>query len=680
MSYRVGVDIGGSFTDFCVLEENTNKLFTLKVLSTPLTPGQEVVNGVRELERRFDIRPRDISYFTHGTTVGINAVIQRKGINLWLFTTEGFSDVLELARLKMPDPYDIFSKRPDPLVPRDRVLGIRERILSDGSVDLPLDRADLEAAVRAARKGGAEGIVVSFLHAYRNPAHELEACSIIAEIAPDIAVSSASDVWPAVREYERTITALVAGYVQPRVSHYLGSLQAALADLGVPAEAFITTSNGGVMRAEIGKKRCAQMLLSGTASGVIGASYFATVCGKNNIMSFDVGGTSVDVAFIIGGKTQFGTGELVGEFPIYIPTVSVTSVGEGGGSIARVDRQGVLKVGPESAGSTPGPACYGKGGTHPTITDAFVVCGYIGHADLGYSAITVDVAKARAAVADVASELGLSIEAAAEAIIEVATSGTFVETTKLISRYGIDPGDFSLLAFGGAGPMLACFLARELGMKEVIVPLTPGVLSAFGGLVADIKNDFIRTVYFDLTPAALPKMKSIYEDLKDQATTWLRDEQNYKGSASLIYSADMRYQGQSHEIEVPLEERWIREADADKITAAFHGEHERIYGFADRAASAQVINLRFIIVGATPKPDMVSTLPTDAPAKPLREIRIFLNGRYQQAPLYAREDLLAGHHFTGPAIVIQADTTTCIPDGFSASVDTFGNLSIRPSH
>jgi N-methylhydantoinase A len=533
--------------------------------------------------------------------------------------------------------------------------------------------------VRTARDGGAEGIVVSFLHAYRNPAHELEACRIISEIAPEIAVSSASDVWPAVREYERTITALVAGYVQPRVSHYLGSLQNALKDLGVPAEAFITTSNGGVMRAELGKRRCAQMLLSGTASGVIGASYFATVCGKNNVMSFDVGGTSVDVAFIIGGKTQFGTGELVGEFPIYIPTVSVTSVGEGGGSIARVDRQGVLKVGPESAGSTPGPACYGKGGMRPTITDAFAVCGYIGQADLGYNAIQVDVQKARAAIADIASELRLSIEEAAEAIIEVATSGTFVETTKLVSRYGVDPGDFSLVAFGGAGPMMACFLAREMGMKEVVVPLTPGVLSAFGGLVADIKNDFIRTVYFDLNPAALPEMKSIFADLREQATTWLREEQAYKGAASLIYSADMRYQGQSYEIEVPLQESWIEEQNWEKIVAAFHEEHERIYGFSDPAAAAQVINLRFIIVGGTPKPDIAAAELTDTVAKPLREVTIFLGGKHRQAPLYAREDLLAGQTFEGPAIVMQADTTTCIPDGFTANVDAFGNLSIRPA-
>ncbi|MBN9552790.1 MAG: hydantoinase/oxoprolinase family protein [Alphaproteobacteria bacterium] len=680
MSYRVGVDIGGSFTDFCVLEEETRRLISLKVLSTPFAPGQEVVDGIRELERRFGIRPADISYFTHGTTVGINSVIQRKGIDLWLFATEFFCDVLEMARLKMPDPYDIFSRRPAPLVPRHKVLGIRERMLADGTVDVPLDRESLAAAVETAQRAGAEGIVVSFLHAYRNPAHEREAIELITELAPEIAVSSATEVWPAVREYERTMTALVAGYVQPRVSHYLSSLQRALSEIGVPAEAFITTSNGGVMRAELGKKRCAQMLLSGTASGVIGASYVAAMCGRKNVMSFDVGGTSVDVAFIIDGKAQYGTGELVGEFPIFIPTVSVTSVGEGGGSIARLDRQGVLKVGPESAGSTPGPACYGKGGTQPTITDAFAVCGHIGQADLGYNAIKVDVDKARQALATIASALGLGVEQTAEAVIEVATSGTYVEVAKLVSRYGLDPADFSLVAFGGAGPMLACFLARELGIKEVVVPPTPGVLSAFGGLVADIKSDFIRTVYLDMEPTVLDRLKESYDKLKVKATDWLTNEQAYEGPATLLYSAEMRYRGQSYEIEVPFDESWIENGDWNRLIGAFHSEHERIYGYSDPASAAQIMNLRLVIVGTVPRPELPSAPLREAVPVPARQGRLFLSGRWLDAPLYERSELKPGHRFEGPAVVMQADATTCIPESFAADVDSFGNLCIRPTN
>lgn len=677
MTYRVGVDIGGSFTDFCVMNEETGALHTLKVLSTPQSPGSEVVNGLAELDRRYGIKPQQISYFTHGTTVGINSVIQRKGIDQWLFTTEGFSDVLEMARLKMPDPYDIFSRRPDPLVPRNKVVGIRERMLADGSVDLPLDQASVLAALAAVRGAGGEGIVISFLHAYRNPAHEWEARRLILEADPEMFVSCASDVWPVIREYERTVTAVVAGYVQPRIAHYIDRLQVALRDAGVPAEAFLTTSNGGVMRAEIGKTRCAQMLLSGTASGVIGANHFARICGINNIVSLDVGGTSVDVAFIIDGTAQFGTGELVGEFPIYIPTVSVTSVGEGGGSIAHVDRQGVLKVGPESAGSTPGPACYGRGGTRATITDAFAVCGFIGQADLGYNAIVVDVARAREAVGVIATRLGLGVEAAAEAIIAVAVSGTYVEVTKLMSRYGIDPADFSLLAFGGAGPMLACFLAKELGMGQVVVPMTPGVLSAFGGLVADIKSDFIRTGYIELQPGVVAGMGESYATLRDQARRWITEEQGYEGPISFLHSADMRYLGQSYEIEVPLDPAWVIQEQFDRIVTAFHDEHEKVHGYADRGAPAQVINLRLVVVGTTVKPKNLTFPGTaDAPV-PLRHVPLFIDGRTVEAPLYERAALQPGQHFSGPAIVMQADATTCVPNGFGVGVDTFGNLLIR---
>lgn len=680
MGYRVGVDIGGSFTDFCVFDEATGKLLTLKVLSTPQKPGEEVLTGITELQRRFGIAPTDISYFTHGTTVGINSVIQRKGVRQVLFVTEGFRDVLELARLKMPDPYDIFSRRPEPLITRDRVIGVRERMTPEGKEELPVDPDSVAHALTEARALGAEAIVVSFLHAYRNPAHEHQVRDMIAALAPDLFVSCASDVWPAVREYERTNTAVVAGYVQPRVAHYLGSLQQALREIGVQPEAFITTSNGGVMQAELGKADCAKMLLSGSASGVIGAAHFAQLCGLSNILSFDAGGTSIDVAMIIDGQSQHGSGELIGEFPIYIPTVSVTSVGEGGGSIAWIDGLGVLKVGPESAGSTPGPACYGRGGTRPTITDAMAVRGFIGQADLGHNAIRVDVEKARAAIATIASPLGLSVEAAAEAIIEVAISGTFVETSKLFSRYGADPTEYSLLAFGGAGPMLACFMARELKLKEVIVPLTPGVLSAFGGLVADIRNDFIKTIYGDFVEGALPAMAHDFAELRSRANAWLRNEQAYKGPANYIYTADVRYAGQSYEIEVPFDEAWITAGDWASIVGAFHAEHSRIYGYSDAKAAAQLINLRMTVVGPTPKPALIA-MPVEAgvPAAQM-QAKVYLSGKWIDANFYDRTTLRPGHAFTGPAVVMQSDTTTCIPNGFAASVDSFGNLSIRPAN
>jgi len=681
MGYRVGVDIGGTFTDFCVFDEASGALATLKVLSRPDLPGAEVTAGIAEIEARYGIPPAAISYFTHGTTVGVNTVIQRKGIRLCLFTTADFEDVLEIARLKMPDPYNLFSRRPEPLVTRERVFPIRERVLVDGSVDTALDEASVHAAIAGVRAVGGEGVVVALLHAYANPAHERRVAEILAAEAPELSVLTASEVWPVIREYERTVTATVAGYVQGRVAHYLGSLQAALAGAGVAAEPMITKSNGGVMTAELGKTQCAQMLLSGTASGVIGAASVAAETGAAAAMSLDVGGTSADVAIIRHGTPQYGIGEMIGDFPIYIPTVSVTSIGEGGGSIAWIDDHGVLKVGPESAGSSPGPAAYGKGGERPTITDAFVVLGFLGQATLGYSAVSMRPDLARAAIGGIAERLGMSAEQAAEAIVRIAVSGMYLEVSKLLSRHGTDPRELSLIAFGGAGPMTACFLARELGMREVVIPRVPGVLSAFGGLIADIKNDFIRTVYVDLAPASLATLRAGFAELRERATRWIRDEHGFDGPIALLHSADLRYRGQSYEIDTPLDAGWLETGDLAAMAAAFHREHERLYEHADSEAPIQVINLRLVVVGTPPKPRFAPVERAPAASAPVAAgaAEVFYDGGRHQAAVFERAALLAGHRFDGPAIVTQDDCTTCVLGGFSGRVDDAGNLILTPT-
>ena len=677
MTYRVGVDIGGTFTDFCVFDEESGAMHTLKVLSTPDRPGQEVIDGVAALGERYGVVPSEIDYFTHGTTVGVNSVIQRKGINLCLFTTAEFEDVLEVARLKMPDPYDLLSRRAPPLVSRDKVFGIRERMLFDGGIDHPLDEDSVRKAIAGVRQVGGDGIVVSLLHAYRNPSHERRVAEIIRAEAPDLSVTCAGDVWPVIREYERTVTAVVAGYVQPRVAHYLTAFQDALKSAGVPVEPMLTKSNGGVMTAELGKTECAQMLLSGTASGVIGAASIARGTKSTAAMSLDIGGTSADVAIIRAGVPQYGVGEMIGDFPIHIPTVSVTSIGEGGGSIAWVDPQGVLKVGPESAGSTPGPACYGLGGERATITDAFVVTGFLGASALGYSAVQLDVDKARSAIDVIAGQIGLSCEDTAEAIIRVAISGMYLEVSKLVSRHGIDPRELDLIAFGGAGPMMACFVARELGMRRVIVPMTPGVLSAFGGLIADVRNDFIRTIYADLKDEVAGKLQEALLELQKRALHWLKDEQGFDGEPILKVSADMRYRGQSYEIDTPLERAWIEDGNIDALVAAFHHEHTRLYEYADEAAPLQIINLRLIISGVPPKPEISPLGTSDAPPSPIGQTPVYCDGEKRQADIYRRADMRAGQSFNGPAIVAQDDTTSCILDGFRVEVDAFGNLILN---
>jgi N-methylhydantoinase A len=659
-----------------VFDEATSKLHSLKVFSRPDAPGAEVLEGVRLLGERYGIAAAEISYFTHGTTVGINTVIQRKGLRLALFATAGFRDVLELARLKIPNMYSLFSKRPAPLIPRDMVFGIEERIGADGAVETPLDRQSVANAVTAALQAGAEGIVISFLHAYRDSRHELAASAIVAEIAPGLPVFCSSETWPIIREYERTITTAIGAYVQPRVAHYLGSLQAALKAVGVAVEPRLTKSNGGVMTAEQGKRECVQMILSGTASGVIGASHVAAISGVPRCMSLDIGGTSADVALIVDGQPQYGVGERIGDFNIFIPSVSVSSIGEGGGSIAWIDRLGVLKVGPESAGSRPGPACYGRGGERATITDAFVACGLVGASALGYATVTVDRQKARAVIGVLAEPLGRSIEETAEAIIRIAVSGMYAEVSALVSRFGVDLREFACLAFGGAGPMMACFLARELGMKEVLVPPTPGVLSALGGLIADLKNDFLTTVYLDLDAEAAATIRAAFKTLEARALAWLREDQGYDGPYVLGHSAELRYRGQSFEIDTRLDAAIVAGADHAAMEEAFHAAHERVYGHADRNAKLQAIAIRLVISGATAKPEMTRHSLQPGAAVPVGQADVWLDGAMRKAALFSRAALLPGQSFAGPAVVMQDDCTTIVPTGFTAGVDEYTNLRI----
>jgi N-methylhydantoinase A len=421
------------------------------------------------------------------------------------------------------------------------------------------------------------------------------------------------------------------------------------------------------------------MILSGTASGVIGASYIAQECGLKNCMSLDIGGTTADVALIIDGQPQFATGEYIGDFQIHIPSVSVSSIGDGGGSIARVDSFGVLKVGPDSAGSNPGPVCYGRGGTRPTITDAFAAMGVLGQHDIGYNAVTVDIEAARQAIDVLAKEIGQDMLKTAEAIVNVAISGMYAGVSRLISRFGIDPRDFALLPFGGAGPMLACHVARALGIQKVVVPTTPGVLSALGGLIADTKNDFVKTTYCDLDAQSLPQLKKGRDELEVQARAWIRKQLGENCTASIQLSADMRYRGQSFEIATPLGELAFAESDLPAVEQAFHKAHEGLYGHSDGHAVVQVIALRLVISAPTPKPRLQTLEASDAQPVASKLIPVFMDGIQRSVPLYERSALRATQQFLGPAVVAQDDTTTCVLPGFEVTVDTFGNLIITPT-
>jgi N-methylhydantoinase A len=677
MGLRIGVDIGGSFADFAVLDDETRTIRTLKVFSRPDEPGSEVLAGMGKLGERYGIDPKDVAYFTHGTTVGVNAVVQRRGLKLGLITTRNFEDVLDIARLKIPDMYHLTSKRPAPLITRDRVFGVIERLAADGSEETPVDKESVIVAARAAQAAGCEGIVVSLLHSYRNPAHEKQVKELIEGELPGMFVSCSHEVWPIIREYERTLTAVIGGYVQPRVANYLTRLQGALAQAGVGVDLKVTKSNGGVMSAEYGKSNCVQMILSGTASGVIGAAYVAQECGVKRCMSLDIGGTTADMALIIDGEPQYATGEYIGDFQIHIPSVSVSSVGDGGGSIAWVDRFGVLKVGPDSAGSNPGPVCYGRGGKQPTITDAFAVLGIIGGADLGYNAVKVDVQAARDAIAPLAEKLGKSLGETAEAIVNVSVSSMYAGVSRIVSRFGIDPREFTMMPFGGAGPMMACYLARALNVGRMLVPTTPGVLSALGGLIADLKNDFVKTTYYDLTPQTLQRLERERTALEAQAREWLAAEGGDTKTATIVISADMRYRGQSFEIDTPLQSDWLRNGDLASVAAAFHAQHRRLYGHSDAAAALQIVALRLVITSRTPKPRLREVEPGTGIPEPLKHMPVWMDGESRDVPLYRRTDLLRGHRVEGPAVIAQDDCTTTVLPGYMVDVDAYGNLEIQ---
>ncbi|MCE7028866.1 hydantoinase/oxoprolinase family protein [Jiella avicenniae] len=677
MAWKIGVDIGGTFIDFCALEQETQRLVTLKVLTTPDDPGRELLTGLDRLAETGGVVPEAIEAFVHGTTVGINTVIQRKGARLALITNAGFEDVVELARLRLPDMYSLFCAQPEPLVTRDMIFGISGRMLADGSQAAAIDAGELGPIVAAARAKGAEGFIVSLLHSYVAPAHERAVRQELRRLAPDLFVFASCDVWPVIREYERSVTTILNGYVHPRVAGYLAGLQAALASRRIPARPLLTKSNGGLMNAAEGKTACINMLLSGTASGVIGAAHLARQAGLRDVLTLDIGGTSADLALIVDGEPQFGTGEAVGEFPLYIPSVSVSSIGIGGGSIARVDEFGVLKVGPESAGSVPGPACYGRGGNEATITDAMAVLGILGQAPMAYGQLSIDRESARAAVEPLARRLSRSVEAVAEAILEVAVSEMFVEAEKLASRAGVDLRDFTLMPFGGGGPMLGCFLAREIGVSRIVAPRRPGVVSALGGLVADLKGDFIRTVFSACNGAAMPALARCLDELTAEGEAWLRDGQGFAGRIRTEILADMRYGGQSFEIEVPIERRWIEGGDVEALTAAFHRRHLEVYDFDDPSGAVEIVNLRLVAIGESDPVAFPAAPIHDQSARAARDVAVFLAGERQTVPLYLRDDLPAGATFSGPAVVSQEDTTLAIPAGLAARVDAFLNIHLE---
>ncbi|NMO97136.1 hydantoinase/oxoprolinase family protein [Paenibacillus lemnae] len=675
-SWRLGIDIGGTFTDLTVLNNETGQLTGIKTPTVPSDPAQGIANGLALLKAQ-GIQPEDIHYFVHGTTIGLNTLLQRRGEEIALIVTEGFRDLLNLQRLRLPIPYDFSSRLPEPLIPRERVFTVKERLTHDGSVHTPLDMQSLDEAIQGAAASGAQGVVICFLHSYKNPVHEQQAVNRIAEIAPGLAANASSSLWPQMREYERAAMTSVNLYIQPNVQRYFETLQERLQEEGVKTTPFITQSNGGIMDIGTAAEAPVRTLFSGPAAGVIGAVHAARSAGIGNVITFDMGGTSADISIIESGEPTFTHFNQLGGMPIMLPSVSMYSVGAGGGSYAWIDNGGLLKVGPESVGSSPGPACYGKG-DRAALTDAFLLCGYLNPDRFAAGNVQLYPERSAEAIGPVAEHLGTSAREAADAMIRVAVANMYAELSAVMEQHGFDPREFSLLAFGGGGPVTANFLAEEIQAQSVLVPPSPGTLCALGALTADFAYDAVLTLQKRLDEIQAEQLKKEYGLLADQALAWL-DNQDAAGleGSTLYYSMDARYSGQAFEIEMPLDRQLLEDSSGEQLASAFHELHRRQYGHSDPAAVLEIINLRVRLVGHTVKPVISEVAEGTGHALPTGKRSIIYGGTEYEADVYARRELLAGQVVEGPAIVEQDDTTVLVLHNWYGESDRSGNLILK---
>ena len=682
---RIGIDIGGTFTDFCVWRggrDGYSEIRTHKVPSTPPRFADAVRLGIDEILDRMPVRKGEPVLVVHGTTISTNTVIERSGPPIAILVTEGIRDLLGLGRLRLSKPVDMFNERAIPLIPRERVFEVRERLLADGSIDTPLDVASVRAAAKAVRADGCETVCVCFLHSYRNSAHERAARDAISAVDPTLDVVLSSDAWPQQSEYERAIVAVLNAYVKNVMSGYLQEIESYLADRLPGSRLFITKSNGGVMAAHEARAYPVHTMLSGPAAGVSATAYLGRALGQQNLLTMDMGGTSTDMSLIRNGEPMVSSQAEVGDFPLMMPVTAIEALGAGGGSVAWMDGN-VLKVGPRSAGAQPGPACYQRGGTEPALSDAYLMCGFLPSSGLLGGRLPLSREAAARALQPIAKALKCDAIAAAEACITVGTSNMLAKTLPFLARLGVDPQELTLILFGGAGAIHGPLLADEMLIDRILVPRTPSVFCAFGCLVSDLMHDVVRTVFgLNLDNKAAEKE---FTQLERDARQWLgtQVEAKWLKRVNIQRFAAMRYRGQAFDVDVPLPERAFKAKERKAIGAAFHCEHERLYGHADSAAPYEFVQFRVRITGALDRPKANAQEPKPrvrkVPAAALRERRdLRLHGKWhRKVPVYDRSALPPGARLGGPAIVEQVDTAILIPPSFRADVGAWGDILMQ---
>ena len=674
MNVRIAIDTGGTFTDLVLSDPDTGRLVFHKVPSTPSDPSRALVEGVSELVAQAGYARGDIRFLIHGTTVATNTILQRKGARTAFITTEGFRDVLHIQRQDRPHLYNMRIRRTPALVPRSLRYELPERTLHDGSEALPVDRDRLNELIEALRKEGIEAVGVGLLHSHIDPGHERAVGDALQHALPETTVCLSSDMSREEGEYERFSTCAMNAYVQPVMTNYLKRVNDALSDAAVEAPLYVMKSNGGVTSARDAADHCVHTILSGPAGGVVAGDEIGRRLDRPNVITADMGGTSFDVAMIHEGTIAFAKNAEIDGLALKAPMMDIHTIGAGGGSIAWIDSGGALRVGPQSAGAEPGPACYQAGGTEPTVTDANLVLGRLSTDSLLGGAITLDPAAARSVIEEkIAAHLGCTVEEAAEGIIRVINASMTAAIRKLTVERGYDPRLFTLVPFGGAGPLHGVELARELGIRDVVIPLAPGVASAEGLVFSNLRTDRIQTHVELLDRLGAAEFEEMLDNLTAQA---IEDLAISSESSDPVINrrVRLRYAGQGYDIPIDLPEGAV---DLASLESAFHLEHERQYGFARRDQRVQLVNVwvsaELPISDDRRKPAERSVSDR---AGPLAARPVYFSGDWVDTPIFRRTGLCTGQRIDGPAIIEQLDSTTLIGPGQNACVDEWEQITI----
>lgn len=676
MTYHIGVDIGGTFTDTICIDSENGEVRLSKVPSTPENQATGFLNGLSATQIAFPA----ISWLVHGTTVGTNATLERNGADCGLITTRGFRDILELGRRERPQLYGLFGEF-EPLIPRDRRIEIGGRMNARGEIVEDMDDREVEAAIRALQARGCESLLIGFLHSYANPVHEERAAAIAARLWHNPYITTSSDILGEFREVERFGTAAVNAYIQPKIHRYVSRLRDSLREAGVPRDLVIMQANGGIMSVDAACRRSVSTVLSGPAAGVIAASYISDLAGYKNVITCDMGGTSFDVGMIVRGEPIVTSDRDLGfGLPMRIPIIDIHTIGAGGGSIARIDEAGLLKVGPASAGATPGPIAYGRGGTRPTVTDANVMLGRLSSERLLAVNAAIDRDRIEAAFRDeIGAPLGLAPTQAAAAVLRIVNDAMAGAIRAVSVQRGLDPREFAIFAFGGAGPLHGVALARELGVPKVIVPYVPGITCALGCIVADVRHDFVQTVSRAVADLSEQEIAEILARHRRAGEDTLRRDEVPVERTEVHHFADMQYEGQTYTVRVPLDPAALDVANLrDRLAKAYQDR----FGITLTQFRPKLTNLRTTVIGIRPSLDLkriVAATQRQARAEDavIGHRDVWFDDNWVNTPIYDRTKLPIGTRIAGPGIFNQMDTTTVVEPNTDIMVDDFGNLIIE---